>query len=149
MSLKGQWAKTTTIPYLNKTMLIIIENDPQFVINKDLAIYLGDETLYLEKGEAIGFTRSAEGRLFWGQQTKNKKGDVLEFVNKTTIQDMLEACIPAQFDLSLDDQGDTFMKPVYLESKSTLHEKILKITLTETIPEKTIPVTKIRYEQSE
>lgn len=124
-------------------MLLIVENDPQFVLTKDITIYTSKGDLHLDAGEPIGFVKTADGRLFYGEM-EDEESDVLEFKTKTVANDMLEACQAADFVVALDEDGDSFLKTVLVEGKNTLTEKIDRISLVESVPEKTIPINKIR-----
>ena len=127
-------------------MIYIVENEPQFIVDRDMVIYVGDQPIYLDEGEPIGFNKTEDGRLLWGEADEDSGNDIVEFNTKTIVNDLLEACQLATFHPSLDEEGDSFIKPVLLEGKSTLTEKISTIPLTESVPDTTILVSKIRYE---
>lgn len=97
--------------------------------------------LHIDEGRMIGLLKSPDGRLFIG--TGEEGSDQLEVTGKISASNLLEACQPANFELSMDEDGDSFIKPVLMEQKVTLTEKISRITLTEQVSENTIKVLKV------
>ena len=124
-------------------MLFIVHSDPQFIVNKEMTLQTSKGILHLDAGDSIGINKSEDGRMFLGVEL-DEDCDVLEFDSKRTGIELLESCVPAAFELGLDEDGDSYIKSTFLEEKSTLNEKISKITLTEDIPSKTLIVTKIQ-----
>lgn len=124
-------------------MLFIIHPEPQFVLAKDLVIYTEKGDLILDKGRMLGLLKTEDGRLFIG--TGEEGTDQLEVTGKISANFLLEACNPATFELSIDENGDSYIKPVFLEEKVTVTEKISRITKTDENSEKPINILKIEH----
>lgn len=122
-------------------MLFICHCEPQFVIESDLVLNTDKGEYFLEKGKMIGFLKTEDGRLLIG--TGKYNSDQLEIMNKVTAQALLERCQPSNFELALDEDGDSYVRPVLLEQKVTIIEKISRITLTEDINKDTVLITSI------
>lgn len=122
-------------------MLYIIHTEPQFLIKKDLLINTEKGEYFLDEGRMLGLLKTEDGRLFIG--TGEEDSDQLEITGKISAGNLLEACQPANFELALDEDGDSFIKPVLLEQKVTINEKVSRITLTESISRNVIQVINI------
>lgn len=124
-------------------MLFIIHAEPQFVVKKDIAIYTEKGDFYLDKGRMLGLLKTEDGRLFIG--TGEEGSDQLEVTGKISAKFLLEACDPATFELSIDEEGDSYIKPVFLEQKVTVTEKISRINKTDDISLSPTDILKIDY----
>lgn len=122
--------------------IFIYHAEPQFVVEKDLLINTDKGEYYIKEGKMIGLLKSEDGRLFIG--TGKNNSDQLEIRDQKSASTLLETCQPSNFELALDDEGDSYVRPVLLEQKVTQTEKISRITLTENINTNTVPVTSIK-----
>lgn len=122
------------LPYI-----LIVESDPKFVAKKDLVLHTPRGEVYIEEGSPVGLLKTEDGHIHLG-----KTGDVLEFSNDTLISDLLENCQPATFELAVDEEGDSSIKPTLLEGNILLEDKIARINIRESIPDYTLKVNKIR-----
>ena len=125
-------------------MLYIIHAEPQFVVKQDLLLTSKKGEYYLEAGRILGLLKSEDGRLFIG--TGEDGSDQLEITGKITATEVLENLEPSNFELALDEEGDSYIKSTILEQKVSLTEKIQRVTLVEEITESAIvPVFKIEF----
>lgn len=122
-------------------MLYIVHCEPQFIVQKDLVLNLPNAQYYLDEGQALGLRKTEDGRLLIGEE----EGDIIELDTKTTAKDLLESCQPANFELGLDEEGQSYIKTVLMEEKVSISDKISRIKLTESVPKtSTLVVSKIR-----
>lgn len=129
-------------------MLFIYHHEAQFVMEKDVTLNTSKGPLHLVAGQPLGLGKSEDGRLFIGQDYSEDgvESDVLEIYSKGTATHLLEACQPSTFNLGLDEDGQTYIKTELLEQKVSLTEKLSRITLVESVPKKTLPVSKLKYQ---
>ena len=124
-------------------MLFLIHPEPQFLIKKEMVLSTKKGEYWIEEGTPLGLLKTPDGRLFIG--TGEENSDQLEITGKIGASKLLEACQPSNFELALDEEGDSFIRPVLLEQKVTVNEKISRITLTESEVSNPIEVLKIDY----
>ena len=124
-------------------MLFLIHTEAQFVIKNEIVLHTSKGEYWIQENTPLGLLKTADGRLLIG--TGEEKSDQLEITGKIGATKLLEACQPANFELALDEDDDSFIRPVLLEEKVTITEKISRITLTEEVVTNTTEVLKIEY----
>jgi hypothetical protein len=102
-------------------MLIIENKAPNFVAIENFIMYTFNGEIIVEEGEPLDL-RSRSGIIVYGSE-----GTVLEFTNKTTINDLLERVEPASFELKLEEDGELSLVASIKEHMSDRSNKILEI----------------------
>lgn len=120
-------------------MIIVHHTEPQFIVTRDLTLQTEKGTYYIDAGQPLGLLRTEDGRLFIGESSS----DQLELSKQGASYTLLESCRPCNFEVTLNEDGDSYISEVLLESKVTLTEKINRISLTESVAKKTVQVTAV------